>query len=1421
MAPFFKKKKHHSKNGSQESNHTNDSHQRSITNSSIQSGSGTNNSRLNSGQGTPPQTASSRTSSYTGTQHTPVRKYSNSAIGSVFNSSSRTNTPQQALPPSQPAAPLQEQNQQQQSQQLQQSPPFQQFQQAQQSNVPVGFTSPSRQASTGAGIPQQVTGNYPQLQQQHTGQQLVGAHERQFSGNGNGQIPPSYRNSSGNFFANNEDPYSGVGPNVGLGPGIPSGTGGPYQQPQSGIPQAGIPQQGPYGSIPNQQSPPPQQIVHRPSQQQMIQEQQQQMQQQQQLQQIGQQPPIQLNTPWKKKRLYNSPFPRFSHAASSTTSDTGAIYLMGGLCGQNVFGDMWVIEPVKNDDNVFNYEYPYIASPIENFERVPAPRIGHSSVLIGNAFIVFAGDTVTSSTQVLDNKLYFFNITSLKWTITAPDGPRPDGRYGHQISVLNFETDEEPNRWLSYLYVFGGQLEDKYFNDIWRFDLSNFRDPTTHWVKLDPAHRDPNAFVPPALSNHSMSAYGNCLYVYGGTDGKTVYGDLLCFSAETETWKKCTLNGDFKPPALEDHAAGLYQNLLFIYGGKKSNGEPNYDLYLIDLNNLNCFKILSNLPSSPGARSGHSLTVDLTNEKLIIMGGDQDDNNFNDVYETKNELIDETTFRYPSSVIYEFDMDLLPKYMERSMRNAMTSNGEEAIEEESPLLDHRKSQQAIIYEDVSGEDDRSNTIDDEEPLETRYDYDGLEKSLRDDQHNITADNKQIIPQTAQTAAIPLGTDDDNFSSSTPGDHLIGDSDHEYGQIPSVHLESPQVSAKQVEQQQHQQQQQSQLQVQQRQQQDGGQSPNPNMHSHQSSLSSNIVSKTGLAAVAVGGTASAITATGFTQGKVPNYPIKAVFNDKSVPVEDEEPEQQPKLGSPLLSHAETNSSVKSPISSPPECTRSIEASKSNDSNSNPIIPKRDPTRKVSTATLAAQAAADGTLTPAKLQGMIQNLKMEFTQKVNEANDRIVELEKEKEGSALKIKELKQQLVVAQSASLRASHSRQNSESSAASARQRSLSGTSTPIGSPGLMATSSPKSVSGNDSGTVSLRSKVAYENQLLYLNNENKTLKEKINAFEPFMNEKIESLKGLNSVIKTQQTTIKQLETRLVDQVELQKKLNDTEKQLTDLRLEFDKFKVLKGDDSTIDGEKDITSGSITDKHTQINELSSQLDDLLGIWSNTPINDSVNKSVVSVNGSTNNITSQSNASNEKLVQSLQSQIDELLRIKEGEDQEQLSLRHGYESTKRKLTDLEENYKQSINSLNNTHRALNVLQTELEKQKASNKQLRNELEEVRLKRKMQSPRNFSTASMDHSSGRSNSLTSNSGFGSNGGGPGSVVGGLDSVDEVDIDDRLNDLQEEVSRSGFKIKDLQADLYIVRQERDQLKDELVTLKKRMLFDSTNDSD
>lgn len=345
--------------------------------------------------------------------------------------------------------------------------------------------------------------------------------------------------------------------------------------------------------------------------------------------------PRNLISPWRKRKLYNSPFPRFSHAASSITSDQGAIYLMGGLSSNAVYGDMWVIEPIKNENSE---NYPYIASPIENIERVPSPRTGHASVLIGNAFIVFGGDTVIDEhDQFLDNKLYFFNISSLKWTITSPEGERPMGRYGHQISVLNFELPNKPNHWLSYLYLFGGQMDDQYFNDVWKFDLSNFRNPKTKWERIQST-----GDIPPPLSNHSLVAFNNKLFIFGGNNGSKINDKMYSFDPSNNTWKILNLHGKFKPPPLTEHSVTIYQNLLFIFGGKLPNDQLSNDLYAIDLNNMNSFKVISNLPYSPSPRCGHSISVNGNNQTVIVMGGDKYDDDFSGIKDANQSQIDES-----------------------------------------------------------------------------------------------------------------------------------------------------------------------------------------------------------------------------------------------------------------------------------------------------------------------------------------------------------------------------------------------------------------------------------------------------------------------------------------------------------------------------------------------------------------------------------------------------------------------------------------------------------------------------------------------------------------------------------------------------------------------------------------------------------
>ncbi|ODV83971.1 hypothetical protein CANARDRAFT_8965 [[Candida] arabinofermentans NRRL YB-2248] len=1075
----------------------------------------------------------------------------------------------------------------------------------------------------------------------------------------------------------------------------------------------------------------------------------------------SQQQQRQLSTPWKKKRLYNSPFPRFSHAASSTTSETGAIFLMGGLCGTNVFGDMWIVEPAKNENDLAG-DYPYIASPIENFERVPAPRIGHSSVLIGNAFIVFAGDTVTSSTQVLDNKLYFFNITSLKWTITSPEGPKPEGRYGHQISVLNFETNEEPTRWLSYLYVFGGQLEDEYFNDVWSFDLSNFRDPQTRWTKLQPKE---GQFRPPPLANHTMTAYTDKLYVYGGTDGKKIYSDLLCFEAATETWTKCVLNGAFLPPPLEDHSSALYQNLLFIYGGKSLDGEPCSDLYIIDLNNYNCFRILSNLPNGPGKRCGHSLSVDTVNEKLIIMGGDQDDKDFTNISETSNLAIDPSSFDYPSSVIYEFDLNLLAKFMDRNQPQhqhqhqhqqtqthtkgyqvvppaSYTANdsnkpkqfddefvdaNESLVNTDTPVIEHaptRVSQHAVYEQATDGED--------EEPLSgNTMDETSLSREIK-------VDEEPLVSST------PLAKSSSNNSEVEVPTMSLGEADLEKIDVGTATTTSYQ---------------------------DETTFRNPMIETPLSTeFPDTALEQQGL--------------------RTPQAPAKRIVEPSSIATEDEEstPNSKPthplriistektkkELGSPMIPSSGTisNDDKRTIPFVSPSFENSIKAvpggmiSPSNNNhdvnvNNNTPIESKTVTEPSPQKLRSKSPGISQQVDNEKLQSMavmIQTLRREMDEKVGEANASITRLESEKKEMAERIKELESQ-------------TSEKEETSGNGTQEREIVDNSTTT----------------NDD--LNPRTTIQYENKLLYLTSENEDLRSKLNNFEPFMKEQISQLEGLNELVKSQQNTIQTLQSRLIGEAELQKQLFELESKLKSTTLEYENLKSVYDLNSTETETETSDESNNTHprgSHKTIGVLTSNVDNLLSIWSNKSVSETADRSITST-------TESSTIGKDQLIEKLQAQVDELLSIKKSEESDLETVTNQLNATSLKLKELEESYKKSITSLNNTHRALQVSQIESEKQKELNKKLNLDISELQLKK-----RNFSSNS---NPGYPNSSVENT----------PKNGIVRSDDEVTAgeDDEDGELDE---RYGFKIRDLEADLFIVGQERDQLKEELVLLKKKL---------
>lgn len=86
------------------------------------------------------------------------------------------------------------------------------------------------------------------------------------------------------------------------------------------------------------------------------------------------------------------------------SSKEGDLYVMGGLINSStVKGDLWMIEAGGS----------LSCYPLATTAEGPGPRVGHASLLVGNAFIVYGGDTKIEENDSLDETLYLLNTCML------------------------------------------------------------------------------------------------------------------------------------------------------------------------------------------------------------------------------------------------------------------------------------------------------------------------------------------------------------------------------------------------------------------------------------------------------------------------------------------------------------------------------------------------------------------------------------------------------------------------------------------------------------------------------------------------------------------------------------------------------------------------------------------------------------------------------------------------------------------------------------------------------------------------------------------------------------------------------------------------------------------------------------------------
>ena len=314
--------------------------------------------------------------------------------------------------------------------------------------------------------------------------------------------------------------------------------------------------------------------------------------------------------------LSPSPFPRYGHAANGFASASGEVYLFGGLVRESVKNDLYVVyvdkvtqaptqAPPGAAPGSINLAGSVNATLVQTTGEIPPPRVGHATVLVANVLILWGGDTKVRADDKQDEGLYLLNLSTREWTRVrqSSDNPNagPVGRYGHTVAIVG-----------SRFFVFGGQVDGSFMNDLWTFDLNSLKSTPT-WDVLKPTSE-----MPPRRTGHASVTHKDKIYVFGGTDGQYHYNDTWCYDVATNSWKELSCIG-YIPVPREGHAACLVDDVMYIFGGRGVDGKDLGDLASFRISNQRWY-MFANMGPSPSGRSGHALTA--YQNKVVVLGGE-------------------------------------------------------------------------------------------------------------------------------------------------------------------------------------------------------------------------------------------------------------------------------------------------------------------------------------------------------------------------------------------------------------------------------------------------------------------------------------------------------------------------------------------------------------------------------------------------------------------------------------------------------------------------------------------------------------------------------------------------------------------------------------------------------------------------------
>ena len=320
-----------------------------------------------------------------------------------------------------------------------------------------------------------------------------------------------------------------------------------------------------------------------------------------------------LNININSNNQINSPYVKKSHNPNSKNNQLEV------LSHQGRHNESANLNNNKMEANILEKETIDIF-PVDTNGNRPAPRFGHSLVMINDLKVCIFGGAIGDTRKInYSNETYIYNVLTKLWIKLEVGSNKilPQERAAHAAAV----NDN------SVMMIYGGSTKNGGLaeDEIWLLFLNEGTDGEGEWKKYSVT----NGHSPGPRYGHSLNFIKPYFVLFGGNFNPSLSNDvwIVNITEKIGEWKKIIFQNDFGPSPRLYHISqicnfGKYQNKLIIFGGRDSNENPLNDVWILELNkegdwNWERAFVKNNEELAP--RYNHSMVF--YNQLMIIIGG--------------------------------------------------------------------------------------------------------------------------------------------------------------------------------------------------------------------------------------------------------------------------------------------------------------------------------------------------------------------------------------------------------------------------------------------------------------------------------------------------------------------------------------------------------------------------------------------------------------------------------------------------------------------------------------------------------------------------------------------------------------------------------------------------------------------------------